>query len=310
MSETQDKAGNGESPIEAAHRAARDEQLPRLRSRDVVSSFFNDVLELDLPILRTIIDMTLRPGRLCRAYLSGYRRRFSNPMRYAFLMAAVMALVYAVMGTSPSAVIEQMVQPPTIVVTDGEAPADSTTGETPNESPTDTNAADETGPPANASDAESVDGATEEDASEEARRRTREQLQQHAEWMQGQVRANQHYLAFFMLPLFALLMKLFFRRAGFNFAEHYAIILFIYGQSFFFHALFGLVSLTTTVLGIVSTMFLLAVYETWAVHQVYGEGWVRTILKMIALKVLQTIASGLLGFVVGAAIFIGRILFN
>lgn len=286
MSETQDKTGNGESPIEAAHRAARDEQLPRLRSRDVVSSFFNDVLELDLPILRTIVDMALRPGRLCRAYLSGYRRRFSNPMRYAFLMAAVMALVYAIMGTSPSAVIEQMVQPPTIVVTDGEAPAD-------------------------ASDAESANGATEEeDDSEEARRRTREQLQQHAEWMQGQVRANQHYLAFFMLPLFALLMKLFFRRAGFNFAEHYAIILFIYGQSFFFHALFGLVSLTTTVLGIVSTMFLLAVYETWAVHQVYGEGWVRTILKMIALKVLQTIASGLLGFVVGAAIFIGRILFN
>ena len=301
MSEERDNSGNGESPIEAAHRAARDEQLPRLRSRDVVSSFFNDVLELDLPILRTIVEMTIRPGRLCRDYLSGYRRRYSNPMRYAFLMAAVMALIYAVMGTSPSAVIEQMVQPPTITVTEREDASAPASGQASNDTPS------ETGTEENNSPDDSSGTNAADDATEEERRRRREQLTQDAEWMQAQVRANQHYLAFFMLPLFALLMMLFFRRNKYNFAEHYAIVLFIFGQEFLFQAVFGLFSLTTTPVGLLITMLLTILYETWAVHQVYGESWPRTILKMIALKILQTLTSGLLGMIVGVTVFLARI---
>ncbi len=272
------------------HRAKREERLPRLRSRDVVRSFLNDVLELDLPILRTVVDLTIRPGRLCRAYIDGYRWRYSNPLRYAFLMSAVMALVYTLLGTSPSAAIDRIVEDSRPVrAVDEQAPGAA--GEV---TPTDDEpAADQT----------STEIKTVEDDTQRAEReRLRRSFEDRLQWSVETIRANLHYIAFFMLPIVALMLRIFFRKAQLNFAEHYAFTLFVWGHGFLLTAAFGVIGLPETLTGFSIASVISLGYQTWAIRQFYGESWIHSTIKIIILTILHTAFSGCLGSILAMAI--------
>ena len=52
-------------------------------------------LELDSPIIRNLIDLTVRPGQTCREYLQGKRKKYFNPFRYSFWILTI----FAILGT-------------------------------------------------------------------------------------------------------------------------------------------------------------------------------------------------------------------
>ncbi len=63
----------------------------RLDIRSIVGPFLDDVFDLNLPILRTAKDMTTRPGAVCLDYVAGRRKRYTGPLKYCFLCAALFA---------------------------------------------------------------------------------------------------------------------------------------------------------------------------------------------------------------------------
>ena len=57
--------------------------------RQIVRDFFDDVLDLDTRLLRSIRPLLLRPGLLTREYLAGRRARYAPPLRL-FLLATLL----------------------------------------------------------------------------------------------------------------------------------------------------------------------------------------------------------------------------
>ena len=68
---------------------------PRLSLRDWLTQAVEVFLELDGPALRTLRDMSLRPGLLASEYVDGRRVRYVNPMRYALLSCGAFLAVLA-----------------------------------------------------------------------------------------------------------------------------------------------------------------------------------------------------------------------
>lgn len=74
----------------------------RLQMRSLLSTIFDDMLELDLPIIRTVIDLTLRPGQACLEYIRGKRKKYSNPLRYFFIMIALFTIASLTSDMDPT----------------------------------------------------------------------------------------------------------------------------------------------------------------------------------------------------------------
>src|SRR5690606_9987176 len=73
----------------AAARGAGPGGRRRITFRAVVLETIQHVVELDVPRLRTIVDLTRRPGAGCRAYVEGERERSTNPLKFCFLLGAL-----------------------------------------------------------------------------------------------------------------------------------------------------------------------------------------------------------------------------
>jgi len=71
----------------------------RLSTGEIAGGILEHVAELDLPIVRTVWGLTVNPGRVCLEYVAGHRKRFTNPMKYCFLAAAILLAVRAWMGS-------------------------------------------------------------------------------------------------------------------------------------------------------------------------------------------------------------------
>jgi hypothetical protein len=118
------------------------------------------------------------------------------------------------------------------------------------------------------------------------------------------------YLLFVSLPLFALLLKLLYiRRKQFLYAGHTIFSIHQYIFSFiliFFIMIFDLLQKRTgfSAFGIIATLLMIA----WPVHlfismkKFYGQGWFKTLIKMILLN--------LFGLVIIMVLFIAFILFS
>ncbi len=71
-------------------------QHPRLDTRQIAKQVFGQIVDLDLPLLRTAVDLTRDPGGVCRRYIDGDRDRYANPFKYCLLTTAMLVLVIAV----------------------------------------------------------------------------------------------------------------------------------------------------------------------------------------------------------------------
>jgi hypothetical protein len=65
----------------------------RLTIRRLVMDFVVRKLGLEGGLLRTIVDLTVRPGAMIRAYVDGRRQRYTNPVAYLLLAASAYLLL-------------------------------------------------------------------------------------------------------------------------------------------------------------------------------------------------------------------------
>ncbi len=70
----------------------------RLSLRRSLAEAWAHVADLDFALARTFVGMCTRPGALVLEYLAGRRRSYSNPFRYAFIVATVSVIAIGVMG--------------------------------------------------------------------------------------------------------------------------------------------------------------------------------------------------------------------
>jgi hypothetical protein len=65
----------------------------RLELRTLVEHAFDGLVNLDTRALRTIGELTVAPGKVCRDYLDGRRIPYVNPFKYAFATFTCVAIV-------------------------------------------------------------------------------------------------------------------------------------------------------------------------------------------------------------------------
>lgn len=77
--------------------------------RSLASDFFENVLNLDTKLLRTIRPLLFKPGRLTREYLAGRRAPYVRPLKL-YLLAALLS--FGVMALWPQTVVRVVVSDP------------------------------------------------------------------------------------------------------------------------------------------------------------------------------------------------------
>lgn len=77
--------------------------------RSLVADFFENVLNLDTKLLRTIGPLLFKPGRLTREYLAGRRAPYVRPLKL-YLLAALLS--FGVMALWPQTVVRVVVSDP------------------------------------------------------------------------------------------------------------------------------------------------------------------------------------------------------
>lgn len=56
------------------------------------------LVDLDVPLFRTIGHLVTRPGRMCRDYIAGRRRTYTTPLRFVLFILTLVVLSFAVFG--------------------------------------------------------------------------------------------------------------------------------------------------------------------------------------------------------------------
>ncbi len=70
----------------------------RLKFKDLASDFFSNLLALEAPILRTMKELTIRPGHMCREYISGIRKPYYKPFQYYLVWLTVFYALFFLLG--------------------------------------------------------------------------------------------------------------------------------------------------------------------------------------------------------------------
>ena len=94
----------------------QDNRSPRLSFRSIAAATFEHIVDLDVPVLRTIGHLTWRPGWVASEYVRGRRKPFTNPLKYCFLAGALQIAVCEFLDIAipvlPPGVREQLSQGP------------------------------------------------------------------------------------------------------------------------------------------------------------------------------------------------------
>lgn len=72
--------------------------VKRLTVRDVLYDFWNTLVGLDGIFLRTLKDLSYRPGHVAKCYVKGIRLHYFGPMGYFFFMVTLLLLWISVLG--------------------------------------------------------------------------------------------------------------------------------------------------------------------------------------------------------------------
>ena len=188
----------------------QDSRAGRLKFREILANVADELFKLDLPIARTLVDLTWRPGYVASEYVAGRRQAYTNPLKYCLMITAISVLM---MQAWPMPVGTEGVPP------NGEAA--------------------------------------------EFEQAWLEALEEVQAWV---IRLGT-IVTLLLLPIQAALTRLFFLRAGRNFAEHCALALYIHGHWYLF------------------TLPLLP----FAAH---GQTWALVLMQVIALILFPLAASG------------------
>lgn len=225
--------------------------------RDLASDFFDDVLNLDSKLLRTIGPLLLRPGRLTREYVTGRRAPYVKPLRL-YLVAALLA--FGVLALWPQRVVRVESKPP---ARESGAPASIRLGNAPSK----------------------VARGLERAMADEKR-------------FGEEVAANLSRAFFLLLPVFALLLKLLYRRRRLLYLDHLVFALHYHAFAFVIFTLMILAGaarlpqplLVSLVLALWLWMF---VYLLLALRTAYDDSWLAAGLRFGALVISYGFVFGL-----------------
>ena len=98
----------GESNINNFCSNCGEQQYKRIVMKDVVGDFLSNLLAVEGPILKTIKDLTIRPGKMINDYLSGKRKNYYKPFQYYLLATAVYFVFFFIWGDELLAVFSVM----------------------------------------------------------------------------------------------------------------------------------------------------------------------------------------------------------
>ena len=217
-----------------------------------------DLLNLDTRLLRTLGPLVFRPGFVIREYLAGRRVRFVPPLKM-FLLASV--VFFGLVALLPRA---------TVVVSQG--------GETPKSAP------QAQGPRVDFKLPQREESSWIGRRLNQGSRKAEKDPQAFGE----AVLANLPRVFFVLLPLFALLLKQFYRRQDKYYLDHLIFALYHHAFGFVVLSLLVVVGrpwvpewLTTTLVPVLCLWFF--VYLALALRKVYGGSWWKTVLKLIGL---------------------------
>lgn len=248
----------------------------RLNTRATLKSLFGHLLELDLAVARTFRGLCIRPGGVCLDYVHGRRRRYTNPMKYAFLVMTLMVVVLTLLGISHS---KDMLEAWNLDERFGQ-PA-----------PMEVDAGEELSP-------------------DEARRRDLQRRIVEAAGGAGEnsrmIEVSLNYLGFIAMPCVAAVLMLFCRRRRYRFAEHYVFVLYVLGQMYLIDLVLTLVGLRNAPYMIISSL-VAGGYLCWAIRGFYGSGVILSALRALLVLFVNALFTTLFAMVFITAVIIFRI---
>jgi hypothetical protein len=270
---------------------------------EFLHEFVGHYVALEGALWRTLGLLLRRPGRLTREYLDGRRRRYVLPLRLyltaSFLFFLVLKLTAG--AVDPAMVVKVDGHP--VPVAEYKARAASANAAAPS------GAASmaplpkfEVMPPSDC-------GVTGRPAcnrvqaySNALMARFQANPQESVEHMRTHFLGLAPYAIFLMLPAFAGIVMLAYRRRRMNYGEHFVFSLHLH--AFWFLALTG-VQLVPDSLGSVLQLAV-PVYGIWAMREAYGGRWVPTILRAL----LVTLLYGVVLLAASVALTLGLLAAN
>jgi len=265
---------------------------------EFLHEFVGHYVALEGSLWRTLGLLLCRPGRLTREYLDGRRRRYVLPLRLyltaSFLFFLVLKLVA---GT---------ITPGMKVLVDGR---DMAVAEYRAEIASAAHAASGSARPASGARFEVLKANDCGGAGQRACSRVEQSLNEalaHAQEnpQEALERAREHfmhwapYAIFVLLPAFAGLMQLAYRRRGMTYGEH--VVFSLHLHAFWFLAALALLALPESVAAV--AQFAVVAYGVWAMRETYGGRWWPAMLRAFLVSTLYAIVLTLA--LTGAAIAI------
>jgi len=270
------------------------------------------VIELDMRVLWTLPKFLFLPGRLTKEYINGRRKRYIRPFRlYLFTTFVLFTVLAFTAGQGLQFPFDPQMSPtqadtlqanPTAGQTDTVAAASSSSWipGTPEQRQKWARQI-QTNP--DAINVQVGDAETEAQLERVLRRKVPETLQNPRDFLESLIDQGP-YVMFFMLPLFAFLLKLLYIRRGRLYVEHLIFSLHVHAFSFFAFTLGILLgeadaAWLRTAAGWVELAPLL--YLVVAMAHVYEQGFIKSAIKASFLLFIYTILLAIGGLLLAPA---------
>ncbi len=248
----------------------------RVSLREVVANAASDLWSLDSRILTTARALVWPPGEITRQYLDGRRARFVPAFRLYLICSLLFFLILSFTGLLRPEV--RTTQDPESVAAMGEVRTDLV------------------------SQAEATEGLERAFLLQVERFLALQEGEEDVATAIGRmIERNLPKVMFFLLPLFALLLRLLYLRREWVYAEHIVFSLHYHALTF---ALFATALLAGRWIPGWIVLPLVALYLPLSMRRIYRQGWVRTLLKSAVLGLLYfLICATAIGLLLGWAFF-------
>ncbi|WP_439880675.1 DUF3667 domain-containing protein [Pontibacter sp. MBLB2868] len=259
-------------------------------AKHLIAEFFESTLHFDTKVWRTLKYLIIKPGFLTEKFNVGQRVSYVPPFRLYVFISLIFFFVLAL--TTKDAIELRGTDEG-----DGKATA-VLPGMTIN-----TNAADSVRLAAKAAELEKIENIAndnkelqnikaglEEDKKAAMFVEKFNRFSSHSEESKQKLFKNLSFMMFLLMPFFALLLYLYYRKLGRNYVEH--LMFSVHLHTFYFillivamlvNRLFPALELNSIVLGI------MGLYLYLALHRVYKQPYLRTLLSMIPLSLIYLI---------------------
>lgn len=284
--------------------------------REIFGDFLNATFNLDSRLLRTLVLLLFRPGLLTREFLAGRRVRYISPSRLYFVSSFFFFLLLTLVGlrtVSTSEDIDLDTADTSIVVSGSsqelESPVESNDLATADDASNSLSIEDET-----SDSSETTEGG---DFSIQIKGFTRvmdsarQKIGENPQILLDGMVDTMPFAIFFLLPVFALLLKGFYFRRGIHYVTHLVFSLNLHAFFFLFASILMLLNaaLPDSMASILrlGTILYLNVYFFFALKVVYRQGFLMTAVKwlLVTFSYLCVLLGGSIGLIFATLMFIG-----